>query len=223
MGTFTLLGMRNMLKYRYNDFSGSVLSDSFLNLILNDGYKDVSIKGIAYESRISKSNITAGTPLVSLFGSNVIRPFAVTYDTGTGEIGLAKILPGAMGHIPTQGNYPQFWFPWGDFIVVDPVPDVSTYDLFIYSSIFPTASMTTDTSTPTNLPLEFHECVYLFAAAMCNLKLRQWGDFITDYNDYTMEVQRRKFDYIAKNPDLITMRNIPDYVEVSYGEPNTES
>lgn len=218
MATLTLLTIRNMIRNKFNDQSVAVLSDAFLNLLINDGYKDVSIKGVAYESRISKSNITTSSNIVSLVGSNVIRPNFVTYSTGSGEIGLVKILPHALGHIPTQGNYPQFWFPWGECIVIDPAPDVATYDLFVYSAVFPSAVLTSDTATFTNLPPEFHECVYEYAAAMCNLKLRLWANFISDYNDYISEVQRRKAEYIIKNPDLMVMRNIPDTVEVSYGE-----
>lgn len=220
MSTLNLRTIRSLIRYQHNDQDNNLLSDYFLNLLINDGYKDVSIKGVSYESRVSKANIYSGSGQVSLSSSNPIRPAFVSYDTGTGEIGLAKIIPQALGHIPTQGDYPQFWFPWGDIIVIDPVPAVATYDLFAYCAIFPTAALTLDTDTPTNLPPEFHECVYMYALAWSNLRLRQWANFVTQYNDYHAELTRRKNEYITKHPDLVTVRALPDVVEITYGETN---
>jgi hypothetical protein len=116
-----------------------------------------------------------------------------------------------------SGTTPQYWFPWGDFIVIDPAPDVVTCDLAIYAARYPAAAMALDADTPTNLPPELHECVYLFARAFARLKLRQWGKFVENYNDYTQEVQRRKFEYIMKYPDSREARNMPENVEVSHG------
>jgi hypothetical protein len=214
--------MRQLIHDRFNNMSFEALSVPFLNMLINDGYKDVSIKGFSYESRLAFTDIPAGNNIINLAGLNVIRPAYVTYNMGSGEVGMVKILPHALGHIPTQGNFPQFWFPWGDRLVIDPAPDVGTYDLCAYSSCLPAAALALDTDVPSNLPVEFHECVFMYAAAMANLKYRAWGRFVEDYNDYIREVQRRRFEYIKKIPDGETIRKVPDSVEVTYGEPNVK-
>lgn len=219
MATLTLSTIRSLTRSALNDTGTARLTLAELNTLANDGYKDVSVKGICYESRITDvtTNITAGACVVSLVGKSVIRVNHVAYVTTTAEKGLARIDPRAHGHLNLSGAAPQFWFPWGDFIVIDPAPDVGTYDLAVYAARYPAAAMSADADTPTNLPAEFHECVYLFARAFARLKLRQWGKFVEDYNDYTQEVQRRKFEYIMKHPDPREAREMPPVVEVSHG------
>jgi hypothetical protein len=130
---------------------------------------------------------------------------------------MLRIVPQAIGANPLSGNAPQNWFTWGRYIVIEPVPDVATYDLAIYASCYPAAEMTADSDTPASLPPEFHECVYLFARAYANLKLRRWGAFSSGYNAYIADVQGKKYEYILKHPDPRASSVIPEFVEVTHG------
>ena len=214
MATLALSTIRALLRNDLNDSGTVTLTDAELNTIINDGYKDVCVKGICYESKLTKSNIPTGISLVPLVGLNVIKVNYVAYDTGTGEKGMIKIVPQALGANPVSGATPQHWFQWGAYLVIEPTPDVATYDLFVYASLYPAAVLSNDTDTLSSIPAEFHECVYRFARAYANLKLRRWGRFATAYSEYIIDVQAKREEYIAKHPDPREIKRIPNYVEV---------
>ena len=214
MATLTLSTIRSLLRNDLNDSGTVTLTDAELNTLINDGYKDVCVKGCCYESKITKSNIPTGVSLVPLVGLSVIRVNYVAYDTGTGEKGMLRIVPQALGANPLTGATPQHWFQWGPYLVIEPTPDVATYDLFVYASCYPATVLSNDTDTPSAVPAEFHECVYRFSMAYANLKLRRWGRFATAYNEYIIDLQAKREEYIAKHPDPREIKRIPNFVEV---------
>lgn len=219
MSTLTLLGIRDLVKSDLNEGT-TMLSDAELNILANDGYKDTAVKGLCYENKIAKDNIAA-EKIVSLVGSNVIRVNYVEYKTGTteGGTGMMCVLPQTIGSVAgtlvntTNGTgAPQRWFQWGEYLVIDPVPDVATYDLAVYAACYPAAIMSSDSDTPSSLPVEFHECVYLFTLAYAALKLKRWADAANAYNRYIAEVQRKRGEYVMKQPDSRLARVLPDTV-----------
>jgi len=222
MGTLSLVTIRNLIRSDLNESSTSLLSDTELNSLVNDGYKDVAVKGLCYELEVTFSNILAEKIIPLVFGTNrIIRVNYVEYKSGTtdGGWGMLAMLPQATGHTPAafvnatnQTGTPQYWFQWGDYLKIDPIPDVTTYDLKVFASSYPTPALSADADLCADLPVEFHECVYLFALAFAALKLKRWGDAANAYNRYIMEVQRKRNEYVMKYPDGRFPHELPDNV-----------
>lgn len=215
MGTLTLAGIRNLIRSDLNESSTTTLLDTELNSLINDGQKDTTTKGLCYEKKIVKTDIPASVRIIPLIADNVIRVNYVEYDLGAaGGKGMLAILPQAVGYASTSGsgNTPQLWFQWGNCLVIEPPPDVATYDLNIYAACYPAAVMSADADTPASLPVEFHECVYQFALAFAALKLKRWADAGNAYNRYIANVQRKRFEYIMKFPESKLLHELPDNV-----------
>src|SRR4030042_1648486 len=103
MGTLTLATMRNLIRSDLNETSTTMLSNTELNSLLNDGYKDTAAKGLCYENKIAFSNIAAEKIVDLVPATNrIIRVNYVEYKSGTteGGWGMLGILPQAEGHIP---------------------------------------------------------------------------------------------------------------------------
>jgi hypothetical protein len=214
MGTLTLSLMRSLIRSHLNESSTVTLSDTELNTLINDGYKDVAIKALCYENKITKDNISISQKVVSLVGENVIRVNFVEYKSGTteGGWGMLCVSPKTVGHSKIDGSSPQSWFQWGDYIYVEPLPNVATYDLAVYASCYPSAVLSNDSDLCDDIPVEFHECVYLFALAFANLKLKRWSDFSLTYNRYIGTIQNHRNEYMIKYPDGRFAHELPSKV-----------
>lgn len=215
MATMTLTKYRSVIRSILNETSTTSLSDAELNILVNDGYKDVCAKALCYESRLTKENVSSAEKLISLVGLNVIKVNYVEYYTS--PLGMLSVLPTTVGHIPINGSTPQYWFQWGDYIYIEPAPDVSTYDLYVYAALYPDATMSSDSDTPTYVPEEFHEDILNFATAYACLKLKRWGDAAFFYNKYIAVIQKKKMDYLKRFVEPRTIKEIPDTVTVTNG------
>lgn len=218
MGTLTLAVIRNLVRSDLNETTTTMLTDTELNSIVNDGYKDVCAKGLCYENKLTFDNIAA-EKIVSLIGNNVIRVNYVEYKSGTtqGGKGMLGILPQSVGHNPINSNTPHQWFQWGQYLIIEPIPDVATCDLAVYAACYPAAVMSADGDLPASIPVEFHECVYMFAVAFAALKLKRWSDAANAYNKYIVDIQRKRSEYIMKYPDGRISHWLPDSVEEKRG------
>jgi hypothetical protein len=211
MATLTLLTIRNLVRSNLND--SSVLSNSELNSIINDGYKDATVKAGGYENKIAKTNIPT-IRMIPLISNSAVKVNYIEYKIGAteGGKGMIKILPQVVGSVPTSSAFPTYWFQWGDFIVLEQPPDVATYDLAVYASCYPAAVLSADGDLLASLPAELHECVYLFALAFAALKLKRWADAGDAYNKYISSIQINRAEYIIKQPDARALQTIPDDV-----------
>jgi hypothetical protein len=226
MATLTLAGIRNLIRSNLNVTATVLLTDTELNTIINDGYKDVCVKGFASEIKISKNVLTDKIISIAAESPTVIKINYVEYKSGDteGGWGLLRCQPQTIGHndaslinVTNGTGSPKYWFQWGNNLVIEPTPDVSTYHLSIYASCYPVSLITGDTGTLASLPLEFHECVMLFATAFAAIKLRKWTDFVTFYNRYISNVQQKRGEYINKYPEGRAAYQIP--VDVSMVNP----
>lgn len=215
MATMTLTKYRSVIRSLLNESSTTSLSDTELNTIINDGYKDVCAKALCYESRLTKENVSAAEKLISLVGLNVIKVNYVEYYTS--NLGMMEVLPTTVGHVPINGYSPQYWFQWGDYIYIEPAPDVATYDLYLYASLYPAAVLSSDSDTPSSVPEEFHEEILNFATAYSCLKLKRWGDAAFFYNKYIANIQKKKMDYMKRFVEPRTIKELPDSVTVTNG------
>jgi hypothetical protein len=211
MSTLTLSTIRSLIRSEINEATTTSLTDAELNSIINDAYKDTAVKGLCYESKIVKSNITS--KFISLASDNIVKINYVEYDLGTGCLGMIQANAPTIGHTPIDGSSPQYWFKWGDYLIVEPLPDVSTYDLNLYASCYPFAVLSGDNDLPSSLPVEFHECVFLYSVAFSCLKLKRWGDFGSFYNRYIESVQVKKAEYVSKFPEVRQQQDIPRRVK----------
>jgi hypothetical protein len=215
MSTLTLVTIRTLVKSELNEATATVLSDEEINSIINDGYKDVAVKCLCWEGKAENDNIAA-EKILSIVATNPVRVNYVEYKTGTteGGKGLMCILPQVVGNAPVNGNAPQYWFQWGKYIAVEPIPDAATYDLAVYYAGYPISALSIDTDLPSSLPVEFHECIYLFALAFASMKLKKWADVGNYYNQYISSVQRKKNEYIIKSSDMRSGQKTIDEVQI---------
>lgn len=212
MATLTLTLMRSMVRDLLNESSTTSITDTEINTAVNDGYKDVAVKALCYESKIAKSNIPAAINRVSLVGSNVVRVNYVEYDLSTSCLGMLGTMPQTMGHSSIDTYAPQYWFQWGEYLVIDPTPDAATYDLNVFASCYPSAVLSNDSDTLSCLPVEFHEDVINFATSFLAYKLRRWTEASYFYNKYIASIQRKRVEYIAKVPENFYATQIPNII-----------
>lgn len=212
MATLTFASIRTLIRDEMNEQSTVRLTDTELGRIVNDAYKDVCVKALAYEKKITKTNISSAERIISLVGENVIRVTYVEYDIGTGCIGMVNALPNTVGYSSINDYTPQYWFQFGEYLIVEPIPDAGTYDLYVYASCYPASELSADADLPSNLPSEFHECIYDYGMAMSNIKFSRWGSMTAGYNYYHQMISAKQAEYIRKTPDVRKFRTIPDQV-----------
>ena len=157
-----LTDLISRVRDRLNEATASFYSDAQITRWLNSGENDVATKSLCYESIQSKST-SNGARTVAV---TAIKVHHVEYvPTGT-NLGLIKINPLQLGHLPTDGVTPQYWFQWGQVIGIEPKP-TATYTLNVYTSIFPTVALAAGTSEPAISP-EFIPLMIDFAV-FCGL------------------------------------------------------
>ena len=126
---------------------------------------------------------------------------------------LLKIDPRMAGHTTVLAtSYPRYWFPWGKYIVIEPVPDAA-YPLLLFVSDWPAEELVNNSDTPTDLPDEFHPCVVDFALYVLSLKLKKWRQAAKYYNNYIKNLKIRKQAYINRKAEQRAIHNIPDNVK----------
>jgi len=222
MGTLTVAKIISNVRSDLNETTTTVLSDAELTIMINDGYKDVATKGLCYENKISK-DVSASQKVISLVSSNVVRVNYVEYKSADteGGWGMLRVLPQTIGYSPveyvssTNGTgAPQYYFQWGPYLIIEPIPDVGTYHISVYASCYPQAVRVATSAdiAAGDVPVEFHESIYLFTLAFAALKLKRWGDAASTYNRYIISLQQKRAEYISKYPDVRFTHELPDNV-----------
>lgn len=130
---------------------------------------------------------------------------------GITNAGLLRILPQSVGHIDLTGSSPQYWFQWGQYIVIEPVPDI-TYLLTLFVSDYPETELTLTTDFPDGLPDEFHSCAVDYACYVLALRMKKWKKAAKYYNLYVKNLKQRKKDYMDRRADRQKLHSMPDRV-----------
>jgi hypothetical protein len=91
---------------------------------------------------------------------------------------------------------------------------VATYDLNVYAACYPAAVLSADGDLPSSVPVEFHECISLYALSFACLKLRRWGEAAANYNRYITSVQSKRYEYIFKKPEESGYHDLPASVVI---------
>jgi hypothetical protein len=105
---------------------------------INDGYKEVSSRAFCIEETYDATT-AVDSRIIEYSGHKVIDVYCV-------ELGkfLLNTIPQMFGiNLDANNNYPQKWFQWGNYIIIDPVPS-TIYNLIIYTAIPPTSPVLRD-------------------------------------------------------------------------------
>lgn len=201
------------LKLRVRDLLGestaAFYSDTEIGAWLNDGETDVASKGLCLES-VQTLSITSGNRTVAVTVAPV-KTLYVEYVPGSGTpIGLIEITPLMIGHVDLSGAAPQYWFPWGAYVAVEPKP-ATTYSLNAYTAILPQATMSADADEP-SIQAKFIPLVVQYAYIQGLLKDRRFAMAGLAYREYISTLQRIRQDMMEKYANIRNEEYIPDII-----------
>lgn len=93
---------------------------------------DIAGKDISQNAQCIRRILTAATGGANVrnVATNSYKPKYVEY-IGTRTSFLPKIDPLKIGHYPLKGTAPQFWYPSGTYVGIEPLPD-AIYNLRLY-------------------------------------------------------------------------------------------
>ena len=118
------------------------------------------------------------------------------------------ITPQHLGHIKLHEIItPQYWFQWGNNIVIEPRPTVE-YDLNVYVSGYPSDQMSTDANEP-QIPTEFQKAIPYYAAMMAEFQAKRYTEFAFHYNLYISTIQTLMDSYIIRYPTCMSDIHVP--------------
>ncbi len=129
---------------------------------------------------------------------------------------IPKVDPRNVGHRTLNSDdEPQSWFPWGEGkILIEPISDEYQYYLTHYYADYPSAAMSADTDTPSDLPDEFHECLTDYALYAVCLKLKRWNQAAIHYNRYIVNLKKRYREYMIRKAESRNLRRLPRKVNL---------
>jgi hypothetical protein len=181
--------------------------------MIKAGILDVSAKTLCIENKDSVTT-TSGTRSVTYSGFKV--NFVEYVPASGAPVGLPRILPHQIGRLPFGGTQPQYWFPWGSSVLIDPVP-AAVHTLNFYVADYPDLSVTGDTETLDDsfgLPLEVHELVVDYATIHALLKDRKFNTAGRLYGDYISKVMNARIMFMQRRADTRADIVIPDRLEI---------
>ena len=203
-----LSDVRTIMRDILNEPVASKWTDAQLNLMINHGERDTAIKTGCYEG-IQVLYTKAHSRIVPFAGYRVKD---VEYIPASGtNIGLQRIPPKAVGHATVDGITPQFWFQWGDNIIIEPMPTVA-YTLWAYVAQWPDYEMSDDADQPF-IPTEFQTLLSVFGLFHAYLKVKKFGTSGLNYQKYTA-VAKVLARSLKREKDLEADLQIPDVVKI---------
>jgi hypothetical protein len=235
---YTLQTIEDIIRSELNETSTIRLSDAEVYAAINDATKDIAAIGLCCEHDDLITTIS-GCNVIKFSGIKVnyieiISPFPGIIWTDTASVvwtdtadvvwtdrtggdsinqALLCIPPSTVGHIPITQLYPEYWYQWGNYIILHRIPN-SEYVLKLHIADYPNAALSAVTDI-SDLPVEFHSCIIDFALYTLCIKLRRWTNCAIHYNNYINNIQRTKAEYVKKIPDKRWNMKLPDTVEVT--------
>jgi hypothetical protein len=227
--------MESLTRSTLNELSQVRLPSPVIQAELNSGYRDVASKAFCIE-HIDTLVVLPLTTIIPFTGHRVNKlEYLATYSdylyhfqdydylwtdgdylwnritlTSFQKLGMTAIHPSMSGHLIATSPYPQYWFQWGNYIILDPAPSVILY-LSAYIDDYPSATMTSS-STPSDLPYEFHPSIMDFALYTLSIRLRKWDNAVYYYNRYLFNLSRRRIEYLSRTADKRSTQRLPDNV-----------
>jgi hypothetical protein len=212
LSTLTLEGMIQRVRDAVNDSSSVFYSDAMITRWLNIGQRDVAAKTFCLEYMYGMIS-AASVRHVALTGIDLLRIHAVEYVPDSGRrIGLGKIVPSMLGRMCLDGITPQYWFPWGNYVCIEPVPSVSTYKMIAYISVLPSAEMSNN-SDITEIYPTYSQWVVDYAIIRALWRARKFGEAAVRYSVYTQALTQVRQDYLRKYINKEGELEIPHAIE----------
>ncbi len=185
-------------------------TDAEIKRFINDGVRDIAIKTGCIESIVTLTTV-ASSRYVPFAGYKIN---SLEYQPGSGNrVGLQAITPKMLGHLTPNGVAPQFYFQWGDQIVLEPKPGATTYTLSAHISIWPDY-LQSDTTDEPLIPVEFHPLIVPYALAQALLKTRKFGTAGGYYQEYIAESQNLIDLHRIRRKDYNSEFRAPDTVQI---------
>jgi hypothetical protein len=205
-----LSDLRYRVRNQLSEASSVNMPDAMINRWINDGEFDVSVKSLGYERE--HSLIT--TASVRYVQATFVKVLGVEYIPSTGgRRGLGKINPRMVGHLTLTGTTPQFWFPWGDRVCIEPIPQ-EAYNLLAYVSIVPTQLMSADTDEP-EVPEFLIPWIIEYATIHGLLRNKKYASVSLRYGVYAQNIAMIRNTILAKYADTRPDFEIPDLIEAT--------
>lgn len=199
----TFADLKTQIRSLLNESTAAFWTDAELNRLINDAERDIAAKALCIEN-IDTAATVASTRLVPFSGHKVLR---VEY---TDVVSLVRILPKALGRLPSNGATPQYWFQWGYQIVIDPMP-ATAYNLNLYIADYPTYEMSETTDEP-QIPRRFHENIIMFVLCRALMKDRKFTTAGNLYKTYISELSIARQQVIERYTDGYNAVKIPDRI-----------
>jgi cation transport regulator ChaB len=191
-----LSDLRQRVKDLLNASRTGFYSDTIINRWLNDGQWDVAVKALCYERE--HAIVTTANSRSTVV--NAVKVLGVELvDSDGSRKGLGKITPRMVGHLPLTGDGPQFWFPWGNKVCVEPIP-AQVYNLIAYVAIHPLQVMSADTDEP-EIPPAFIPLTIWYAHIRGLMRDRKFATAGRYYQIYMDSVIRAAENTIKKHAD----------------------
>ncbi len=204
----SLLDIRTRQRSLLAEATAALWADTELDRYANDAEWDVAIKTGCIEN-IDPVQTTSGSPFVAYSG---LRVKYVEYVPGAGTPrGLVRIHPRQIGSLMTDAE-PAYWFPWGRFVVIIPVPS-QVYNLNLYVADYPAVLMSATTDTP-EVPAEVQHMLVSGGVWRALLKPRKFGTSGQLYQTYVAEVQMARQRLVEREADRRVDLYIPDRIEI---------
>jgi hypothetical protein len=126
--------------------------------------------------------------------------------------GVLLVNPNVFGCLSIDNYSPKYWFQWGTYFTVDPLPgSAADYTIITHQAGYPLSALGS-TSSPTSLPDEFQPLLIDFACYVLSLKLRKWKQAARFYNTYVRNLNQRRQEYINRKAEKRAMQSLPTNV-----------
>ena len=174
--------------------STALYSDAQITRWLNDGYWDIAIKTGCIENIDTFYPVTVASIRSVLFSG--LRCNYVEYVPVSGAPkALIRINPNRIGHVVLVGTFPQFWFQWGQYIYIEPIPD-AVYTLYTHISDYPSRDEMYDGSDqPRRLKEDYLESLIDYVLSRAFFRDKQFSKGNFHYSVYTKTIMDKKMIY----------------------------
>ena len=186
-------------------------TDEEIGRYINDGERDIASKTLCIQNVQPLSTAAYATDFRKVSFSGYTALYVEYIPTSGRPIGLEKILPKQMGRMSFTSGPPQYWFQWGQWVIIDPLP-LAEYALNVYAAIPPTSEMSAPTDVP-QISAEFHEDIVTYAVYRALWKSKKWGQSALAYQEYIASIQRKHIIYVADMVDNKYKVLVPESIE----------
>ena len=181
-----------------------------ITVIVRAGTRIIPFAGLRVESveLVSYFSAAGGYVFADLAGETEWEATAAylwnedaAIESGSGEnMALLPIHPVCLGRIPAAGAWPQYFFQWGQDLIIEPVPAADLL-LKIFVADLPAETMFPGGQAPGDIPVEFLPSVMEFALAEICIKLRRWRSAAAIYGRYLANLARRRRQYLIRKAE----------------------